>query len=292
MKKNSRMLALLLFLQLPAAAPAWAAHGKALYGEHCAACHTIGGGDSVGPDLKGVADRRKAGWLGRVIAEPDRLSAESDPEQLALVKKWGMEMPNVGISHGDAVEIIEYLIGAGSPAKAAPAAAGRQGSGIKRDGAAPGASAPEAKTAGSAANGRELFFGTKKFSAGGPACAGCHSLAAGKMAAGGSLAVGLSKAFEKLGAAGIKAVLGNMPFPVKAAAFKGKPVTETEIADLAAFLEEAGKAGPGPGPGFARLAFAGLAAALGGLVLIALVWSGRKKKGVKDDILSRQAKTS
>jgi mono/diheme cytochrome c family protein len=118
MNKNPGTLALLLFLQFPAAAPAWASHGKALYEEHCAARHTICGGDSVGPDLKGVTDRRKAGRLGRVIAEPDRLTAESDPDQLALIKKWGMEMPNVGISPWDAVEILEYLMG-GHPVKAA-----------------------------------------------------------------------------------------------------------------------------------------------------------------------------
>lgn len=291
MKKKAKTLAFLVLLLAPAAARAEASHGKALYEEHCAACHTIGGGDSVGPDLKGVADRRKAGWLGRVIAEPDRLSAESDPEQLALVKKWGMEMPNLGISPADAAEIVEYMIWAGNPVKAVPAGPGRQDSLMKRGGALPDAGALEAKAAGSAANGKELFFGTRKLSAGGPACAGCHSLAAGNMAAGGSYAVGLGKTFEKLGAAGIKAVLGNMPFPVKAAAFKGKPVAENEIADLAAFLEEAGKAGPERGAGPLKLFLAGLAAALLGLVLIALVWSGRKKKGVKDEILSRQAKT-
>lgn len=282
-------LALSAFFPVFAPAPALAGTGKALFEEHCAACHTIGGGDSVGPDLKGVTDRRKAGWLGRVIAEPDRLTAESDPEQAALVKKWGMEMPNLGLTPGDAAEILEYLMG-GSPAAAAPATA-RQGLSAGRPGAAAGAAAAEAKPAGSAAKGRELFFGTKKLSAGGPACAGCHSVSGGNMAAGGSFSVGLSKAFEKLGVGGIKAVLTGLPFPVKAAAFKGRAVTEGEIYDLAAFLEEAGKAAPEPGPSFGELALAGLSAAAGALVLIALVWSGRKKKGVKDEILSRQAGT-
>lgn len=289
MKYYAIALALSASLCIVMPALATAGTGKALFEEHCAACHTIGGGDSVGPDLKGVTDRRKAGWLGRVIAEPDKLTAESDPEQLALVKKWGMEMPNLGLSLADAGEIIEYLVGVGSPAKAAPAAAGRQGSAVKQAGAAPGA--PEAKPAGSAAKGRELFFGTRRLSAGGPACAGCHSVSGGNMAAGGSFSVGLSKAFEKLGVGGIKAVLIGLPFPVKAAAFKGRAVTEGEIYDLAAFLEEAGKAVPEPGPSFGELALAGLAAAAGALVLIALVWSGRKKKGVKDEILSRQAGT-
>ncbi|MDO8803037.1 MAG: c-type cytochrome [Elusimicrobiota bacterium] len=272
-------------------APLAAEEGKALFEEHCAACHTVGGGDSVGPDLKGVSDHRRAGWLKRVIIEPDRLTAESDPEQLALVKKWGMEMPNLGISPEKAVEILEYLVG-GHPANAdAAASAARQGNSVKQTGAVSNYAASEAKPAGSAANGRELFTGLKRLSAGGPACAGCHSISPGNMAAGGSYAVSLVKTFDKLGGSGIKAVLTRMPFPVKAAAFKGRPVTEGEIADLAAFLEEAGKAGPEAGAGFGKLAFAGLSAAAFALILIALAWSGRKKKGVKDEILSRQART-
>ncbi len=292
MNRNKKISSLFFILAALAPAAAYAASGKALFEEHCAACHTVGGGDSVGPDLKGVTDRRKAGWLGRVIAEPDRLAAESDPEQLALVKKWGMEMPNLGLSRADAAEIIEYLVG-GHPQKTAAASGPvKQGFSVKHAGVVLNSAAAEAKPAGSAANGRDLFMGGRRLSAGGPACASCHSMAPGNMAAGGSLAVNLSKAFEKLGANGIKAVLTSLPFPVKAAAFKNKPVTEAELADLSAFLEEAGKAAPEQGASFRKLAFTGLVGAAGAFVLIALVWGGRKKKGVKDEILSRQAGTN
>ena len=284
MNRNKKLPALFLLLWVSAPA-AMGEQGKALYEEHCAACHTIGGGDSVGPDLKGVTDRRKAGWLGRVIAEPDRLTAESDPEQLALVKKWGLEMPNLGLSLENVREIIEYIKG-GSPAVKAAA-----GKALPAAAAAEAKAAPEVKPAGSAAAGRELFFGTRRLAAGGPACAGCHSVSAGNITAGGSYSVSLFGTFKKLGVNGIKAVLTALPFPVKAAAFKGRAVTEAEIYDLAAFLEVAGKADPEPGDGLKKLVFAGFLAAAGAIVLIALVWSGRKKKGVKDDILSRQAGT-
>ena len=291
MTKNIKLFCLFLLLRLQAPAALLAEQGKALFDENCAACHTIGGGDSVGPDLKGVAGRRKAGWLGRIITEPDRLTAESDPEQLALVKKWGLEMPNLGLSPEKAHEILEYMLGADSPAKAAAAGGGRQAASVKPAGGVLKGPAAEAKPAGSAAAGRALFFGAGKLSGGGPACAGCHSVSPGNMAAGGSYSVSLARAFDKLGVTGIKAVLTSLPFPVKAAAFKGRPVTEGEIADLAAFLEEAGKAGPEAGAGFGKLAFAGLSAAAFALILIALVWSGRKKKGVQDEIHSRQART-
>lgn len=291
MDKKTILPGLFLLSWVFVTAPLAAEEGKALFKEHCAACHTVGGGDSVGPDLKGVGGRRKAGWLKRIIIEPDRQIAESDPERLALVKKWGMEMPNLGISPENAVELLKYLVG-GRPEKAATAASpARQGFPAKHAGAGLNSAPQQAKPAGSPARGRELFMGTKRLAAGGPACAACHSVSPGNMAAGGSLSVGLSKTFKKMGGSGIKAVLGNMPFPVKAAAFKGRPVTEAEITDLAAFLEEAGKAGPEPGIGLGKLAIAGILMAVCAFVFIALVWKGRKKKGVKDDILSRQAKT-
>ena len=50
-----------------------------------------------------------ADWLERVIVEPDKLTAEKDPVQLELVKKYGYEMPNLGISRDDARKIIAYL---------------------------------------------------------------------------------------------------------------------------------------------------------------------------------------
>lgn len=288
MDLNIKLFLVFLILCFQAPAPARADQGKPLFEEYCSACHTIGGGDSVGPDLKGVADRRKAGWLGRVITEPDKLTAESDPEQLALVKKWGLEMPNLGISPGNAHEILEYMLRADSPAKAW---AGRRAASVKPAGGVLKGPVPEAEPAGSAAAGMALFSGARKLSAGGPACAGCHSISPGNMAAGGSYSVSLAKTFDKLGASGVKAVLTSLPFPVKAAAFKGRPVTEGEIANLAAFLEESSKTVPEPGTGLSMPVFAGILGAVCAFLLIALVWSGRKIKGVKDDILSRQAKT-
>lgn len=40
-----------------------AIEGQALFQEKCVACHTIGQGDRVGPDLAGVTARRSHAWL-------------------------------------------------------------------------------------------------------------------------------------------------------------------------------------------------------------------------------------
>src|SRR5262247_2965138 len=50
-----------------------------LFQSRCGACHTIGQGDRVGPDLAGVTTRRDRTWLARYLAEPDRVRAEGDP---------------------------------------------------------------------------------------------------------------------------------------------------------------------------------------------------------------------
>src|SRR5262249_35219333 len=42
--------------------------GQALFKKVCAPCHTIGVGDRVGPDLRGVVQRRDRGWLAKFIS--------------------------------------------------------------------------------------------------------------------------------------------------------------------------------------------------------------------------------
>lgn len=37
----------------------------------CSQCHTVGGGDKIGPDLAGLSKRRKIDWLVKFINYPD-----------------------------------------------------------------------------------------------------------------------------------------------------------------------------------------------------------------------------
>jgi len=84
--------------------------GAYTFRSHCAACHTIGGGDAIGPDLKGVAAARDPAWLERFIATPDRLFAENDPAAIALLAKYnGVRMPNLSLSDRDASMLVGYL---------------------------------------------------------------------------------------------------------------------------------------------------------------------------------------
>lgn len=84
--------------------------GEYLFRTRCDSCHTIGGGDRLGPDLAGVAATRKRQWLIRWIKEPDKMLAEGNPEALALKKKFrNMPMPNLGLNDIDAEALVEFL---------------------------------------------------------------------------------------------------------------------------------------------------------------------------------------
>jgi protein SCO1/2 len=99
--------------------------GEYLFTTRCAACHTIGRGDGVGPDLLGVVTARDRSWLERFIRFPDRMLAEGDPIASALYAKYNrVQMPNLLLGPEDAAAILGYL-GAQTRPRAAGPPAGR-----------------------------------------------------------------------------------------------------------------------------------------------------------------------
>ena len=84
--------------------------GQALYLTACSACHSIGMGKRVGPDLENVHIRREANWLINYITQPNTVRAAGDPIALALSKSFpGVKMPNLSLSKSDASDVIAYL---------------------------------------------------------------------------------------------------------------------------------------------------------------------------------------
>ncbi|HEX5885411.1 MAG TPA: SCO family protein [Pyrinomonadaceae bacterium] len=84
--------------------------GQYLYATRCAACHTIGNGDKVGPDLLGVTNVRDIKWLRRIIMEPDKLIEEKDPLATSLFIKYKqIRMPRLGLPEADVNTLIEYM---------------------------------------------------------------------------------------------------------------------------------------------------------------------------------------
>jgi protein SCO1/2 len=84
--------------------------GRYLFNARCAACHTIGHGDKIGPDLFGVAGVRDRTWLARFIQNPDRALAAGDPIATALFQKYkGVVMPNLRMTDDETSAVIGFL---------------------------------------------------------------------------------------------------------------------------------------------------------------------------------------
>jgi protein SCO1 len=84
--------------------------GQYLFATRCAACHTIGHGLKIGPDLKGITTVRDRGWLLRFIQKPDQLLAEKDPLATSLFKQYQeIQMPNVRLGPDDTESIVRFL---------------------------------------------------------------------------------------------------------------------------------------------------------------------------------------
>jgi cytochrome c2 len=83
--------------------------GQAMFKKMCAPCHTIGGGSHVGPDLRGVADRRDRRWLIDFIRNPTKMLARNDPDAVALAASFPVRMPFMGLAETDAADVMAYV---------------------------------------------------------------------------------------------------------------------------------------------------------------------------------------
>ncbi len=214
-----------LLILLASSFPAWADQGKDMFDKQCAGCHTIGGGDSGGPDLKGVVAKRTHEWLESVIIEPNKLSANKDPIQLELVKKYGYEMPNLGIGHEDALKIIAYISAA-------------EGTGAAK------ISPPTAEqvvilvTPELVAHGKALFTGSTRLAKGGAPCLSCHPFTYPGIYGGNLSIADLSKSYQKMGDTGMKGALKALKFPTMKKIYADRPLTDEEIAALMALFKD------------------------------------------------------
>ncbi|MHC4101897.1 MAG: SCO family protein [Planctomycetota bacterium] len=84
--------------------------GEYLFRTRCSACHTLGAGHGLGPDLLGVVERRERTWLARWLKAPDEMLAEGDPIARQLfVAYQELPMPNLNLNDQDVAALIEYL---------------------------------------------------------------------------------------------------------------------------------------------------------------------------------------
>ncbi|HKW37710.1 MAG TPA: cytochrome c [Burkholderiales bacterium] len=82
--------------------------GKATFDAKCALCHSIGAGEKIGPDLKGVTRRHADQWLTWWLLETDRMQ-KTDADAKALLAKYKTPMPNLGLKPAEARELLQFL---------------------------------------------------------------------------------------------------------------------------------------------------------------------------------------
>jgi mono/diheme cytochrome c family protein len=257
------------------------AKGKAIFDSQCSVCHTIGGGNKLGPDLKGVTGLRSEVWLKDFISNPDHMIKSGDPAAKTLLEEFhGLEMPALGLSPEQVGDVIAYLQSTArlsgrpaaplrAPASVAPAPAAwvKAPASVQSTQPVPPAAPAAAPLSGSPEAGRQLFTGLTPFQKGGPACGSCHDAAILSFPGGGTLGPDLTGAFAKFKAAGLKSILGTLPFPTMKPVFDGRPLSLQEQDDLGAFLQNAGGQSL-----IGRTLEVGLSALGGLLVLVLAVW--------------------
>ena len=105
----SLMLSTSTALAAPPAQDSSEVTGEATFGQICGACHTIGGGIRIGPDLQGVTERREDAWLKVHIWTPSIHHQQNDPISVANREEIGLPMPDLGLSEPEVEAVIAYL---------------------------------------------------------------------------------------------------------------------------------------------------------------------------------------
>jgi len=86
--------------------------GKTLFDSRCVACHSIGKGRVVGPDLLGVTERRDERWITSWLRSPEMMTAHDDTAK-ALLKRYLIQMPNQNLTPGEIQQLLLYFRWAG-----------------------------------------------------------------------------------------------------------------------------------------------------------------------------------
>jgi len=197
----------------------------------CLNCHTIGGGRLMGPDLKGVEERRDRAWLTEFILDPPAMIAGGDPYVLKLQQEAsGVIMPKLPGLDRARVEALLDLI---------------KSEGAKLDSSFKGLPMSDKPfTTADVALGKEIFLGARQLTNRGPACVSCHTVSGLGGLGGGRLGPDLTKVFERLqGRKNLSAWLSAPPTTTMQPVFKTQPLTPEEILPLVALFESSAQGG-------------------------------------------------
>jgi len=83
--------------------------GKLDFESKCLACHSVGGGKKLGPDVAGVTKRRSQAWLARWLKDPEGM-LKTDADAKAMLKEYNnIPMPNQNLSDAEVRRMLKYF---------------------------------------------------------------------------------------------------------------------------------------------------------------------------------------
>jgi len=255
----------------------FAVDGPGLFKQHCAACHTIGQGRLVGPDLINIQNERDNAWLVSFIKSSGSMIASGDEQANKIFKEYGMiRMPDPDVSEAQINDILDYIVLASSDTS------------MQKQ--APQVDILMGTTDENIERGRKYFSGELRLSSCGASCLSCHTIKDDKMSHGGTLAKDLTATYKLMGSAGITAILRNPPFPAMAESYRLHTLTEEEVIDLTAYLKTANEQSIYQHPAQFDLSFTylGLLVAVLFLSAIYILYMKRKRLAVNHEIYNRQ----
>jgi cytochrome c551/c552 len=88
--------------------------GKDLFTQNCAACHSVGKGKLVGPDLRGVETRHPTAWLYKWIKSSQTMVTNGDKVAVKLfADNSSIPMPDQALTSDQVKSILDYIKGEG-----------------------------------------------------------------------------------------------------------------------------------------------------------------------------------
>jgi mono/diheme cytochrome c family protein len=234
------------------------------FSRNCTSCHTIGGGNLTGPDLRGLAERRDRDWVVRFLLDPKgTLDAGGDYEQRLLQTARGVYMPPVpGLDRRLAEKLFALI---------------EQESALEESRFKGLQISDRPLTAHDVERGRELFLGRRALQGRGPACSTCHTTAGMGGLGGGSLGPDLTAAYARLeGRTALAAWLSAPPSPTMQPVYGAHTLDGEEVLALVAYLQDQARSGIAEAaPRRLPFVLAGLALAAAMLVALDLIWRNR-----------------
>ncbi|MCH7514368.1 MAG: cytochrome c [Bacteroidetes bacterium] len=274
--------------------PLYSQDGESIFKLNCAACHTIGKGTLIGPDLANVHLRRNRDWLFKIIRSSQTLINSGDETAVALFKQFNMvQMPDqTAFTDDDLNAILTYIEGESPEYIPETETTVAQADETPVEVEITGKPVDEA-TKEDILNGRLLFSGETRLENGGPACLTCHNVLNDNLIGGGLLAKDLTEAFTRLNENGIKAMVSNPPFPVMRTAYDNHPVNSDETYLITAFLKFADQERyyQHHRDYQARFLYTGIAGFIVLLIVFTVIWRKRKYASVNQKIFDRQLKS-